>query len=216
MMPIEQAALPTHGRSLSLALPFPLAFSLLLLLLLPLPLLSRLLLGLPFGLLDGLLPLLGQFGSRQRHEVQVGPCTRVVAPVQVFVEPTKARCLAGSQPRPQLPLSWTRLGSRDLYLADWLAWLGVSTTVGSGDGLRGRGGGLSGSSASSRASSLIWTVGSGVVAPPGTLPPEETAAEQGGWAEGPDPAGGVEVEGQVGGVMGGGPPGTKGCCANGG
>lgn len=87
--------------------------------------------------------------------------------------------------------------------------------MGSGDGLRGGGGGLSGSSASSRASSLIWTVGSGQAAPPGTLPPEETAAAQGGWAKGLGPAGGVEVAGQAGGVMGGGPPGTKGCWAKG-
>lgn len=102
------------------------------------------------------------------------------------------------------------------YLADWLAWLGVSTTVGSGDGLLGGGGGLSGSSASSRASSLIWTVGRGQVAAPGPLAPGATTVEQGGWAVGPGPAGGVEVEGQAGGVMGGGPPGTNGCCVKGG
>jgi hypothetical protein len=54
-------------------------------------------------------------------------------------------------------------------------------------------------------------VGSGQDAPPGTLVPEGTAAEQGGWVELLGPAGGVEVEGQEGGVMGGGPPGTKGC-----
>lgn len=87
--------------------------------------------------------------------------------------------------------------------------------VGSGDGLLGGGGGLSGSSASSRASSLICTAGSGQDGAPGTLPPEETAAEQGGCDEVLGPAGGVEVEGQEGGVMEGGPPGTKGCWGNG-
>lgn len=42
------------------------------------------------------------------------------------------------------------------YRADWLAWLAMSTTEGSGEGLLGGGGGLSGSH-SSNGSSLIWT-----------------------------------------------------------
>lgn len=65
--------------------------------------------------------------------------------------------------------------------------------MGSGDGLLGGGGGLSGSSASSRASSLICTAGSGQDGAPGTPPPEDTAAEQGGCEEELGPAGGVLV-----------------------
>lgn len=42
-----------------------------------------------------------------------------------------------------------------LYRADWLAWLAMLTTVGSGEGLLGGGGGLSASSISSSGSSLI-------------------------------------------------------------
>lgn len=45
----------------------------------------------------------------------------------------------------------------------------------------------------------------------GTLPPEVPGVEQDGWDGALGPDGGVEVEGQDGGVMGGGPPGTKGC-----
>lgn len=48
---------------------------------------------------------------------------------------------------------------RQTYRADWLAWLGVLTTVGSGEGLLCGGGGLSGSSVSSRGSSLMCTGG---------------------------------------------------------
>lgn len=46
------------------------------------------------------------------------------------------------------------------YRADWLAWLGVLTIVGSGEGLLWGGGGLSGSSVSSSGSSLMWMGGS--------------------------------------------------------
>lgn len=49
--------------------------------------------------------------------------------------------------------------SNQSYRADWLAWLGVLTTVGSGEGLLCGGGGLSGSSGSSRGSSLMFTGG---------------------------------------------------------
>lgn len=41
------------------------------------------------------------------------------------------------------------------YLADWLAWLGTSTTLGGGEGLRAGGTGLSGVSYSSAGSCLI-------------------------------------------------------------
>lgn len=50
-------------------------------------------------------------------------------------------------------------GDRRTDRADWLAWLGVLTTVGSGEGLLCGGSGLSGSSGSSRGSSLICTAG---------------------------------------------------------
>lgn len=45
------------------------------------------------------------------------------------------------------------------YRAAWLAWLGVSTMLGSGEGLLCGGGGLSGSSNSSTGSSLMCTGG---------------------------------------------------------
>lgn len=41
------------------------------------------------------------------------------------------------------------------HLADWLAWLGTSTTLGGGEGLRAGGTGLSGVSYSSAGSCLI-------------------------------------------------------------
>lgn len=54
--------------------------------------------------------------------------------------------------------------SRTLWnLADWLAWIGMSTGLGSGDGLRSTGGGLSFSSLSSIGSSLMTGGGSGPV-----------------------------------------------------
>ena len=64
-------------------------------------------------------------------------------------------------------LSWA-------YRADWLAWLGVLTTVGSGDGLLCGGGGLYGSSISSRGSSLMF-MGGGM----GPVPPVPTEARRG-------------------------------------
>lgn len=51
------------------------------------------------------------------------------------------------------------------YRADWLAWPAMLTMVGSGEGLRGGGGGLSASSASSRGSSLIWICNPSAVLP---------------------------------------------------
>lgn len=53
----------------SFTLTFPLSF--LLFFLLSLPLFSGFLLRFPFGLFNGLFSLLGQFGSCQRHEVQI-------------------------------------------------------------------------------------------------------------------------------------------------
>lgn len=74
--------------------------------------------------------------------------------------------------------------SSGTYRADWLAWLGVLTTVGSGDGLLCGGGGLSGSSDSSRGSSLMWMGGS---AGPGPVQPTEAGSgmemEEGGAEE---------------------------------
>jgi len=87
----------------------------------------------------------------------------------------------------------------------------VSTTVGSGDGLLGGGGGLSGSSASSGTSSLIWIGGSVQAVTTGTFPLEAADVETEVCSGMPGTVGGVEVEGQDGGVMEGGPPGTKGC-----
>jgi len=43
------------------------------------------------------------------------------------------------------------------YLADWLAWLAILTTVGSGEGLLAGGGGLSAPSSSSIGSTLMST-----------------------------------------------------------
>lgn len=83
--------------------------------------------------------------------------------------------------------------------------------MGSGDGLRGGGGGLSGSSASSGTSSLIWMGGSVQAVTTGTVPLEAADVEMGVWRGMPGTVGGVDVEGHEGGVMEGGPPGTKGC-----
>lgn len=125
----------------------------------------------------------------------------------MFVEPREVAALVGapavglrpSSPPPSPPTpSWASV-PQNQYLADWLAWLGVSTIVGSGDGLLGGGGGLSGSSASSRASSLMCTAGSGQDCAPGTLPPEDTAAEQGGCDEELGPAEGVGISRILGG-----------------
>lgn len=58
---------------------------------------------------------------------------------------------------PHLLLCWQECCKT--YRADWLAWLGVLTIVGSGEGLLCGGGGLSGSSDSSRGSSLMCTGG---------------------------------------------------------
>lgn len=60
-----------------------------------------------------------------------------------------------------------------LNLADWLAWLGTSTTLGGGEGLRAGGTGLSGGSYSSDGSCLIWAAlsgrgGAGVAKLPGS------------------------------------------------
>lgn len=92
------------------------------------------------------------------------------------------------------------------YRADWLAWLGVLTTVGSGEGLLCGGGGLSGSSASSRGSSLMCTGGSTGPRPPqvtdagsGMEMEEDAAVEDGGCklGRGLDADGGAPVGGRT-------------------
>lgn len=71
-----------------------------------------------------------------------------------------------------------------MNLADWLAWLAILTTVGSGDGLLRGGGGLSHSSSSSTGSSLMVSWGGTVV----TLSVEEVEGC------GPGPGTGAEAE----------------------
>lgn len=75
------------------------------------------------------------------------------------------------------------------YLADWLAWLGMLTTVGSGEGvLRGGGGGLSQFSSSSTGSCLMVTC----AGPAGTLCAKEVdGCGPGTAAEGEDIGNGV-------------------------
>lgn len=77
------------------------------------------------------------------------------------------------------------------HLADWLAWLGTSTTLGGGEGLRAGGTGLSGASYSSAGSCLICVALRGG--------PEAGAAAGGGRDDRPEgPAGGSGPDPTVG------------------
>ena len=112
---------------------------------------------------------------------------------------------------------------RGPHLADWLAWLGVLTMVGSGEGLLWGGGGLSGSSiGSSIGSSLICMAGIGTEEGPGMLVLTEAGSgmeidEATGGRPGMEPEEEEEEEG--GGAVEGSctaePPGMKGCVGKG-
>lgn len=94
-------------------------------------------------------------------------------------------------------------GCWQTYRADWLAWLGVLTTVGSGEGLLCGGGGLSGSSDSSKGSSLMCMGGTAVPGPAQVteagsgMEMEEDGAEEGGCKPG------IEFDDDGGGAVGG-------------
>ena len=98
---------------------------------------------------------------------------------------TNSLCAGGCFPALQI-VCLGRNQCLQTYRADWLAWLGVLTMVGSGEGLLCGGGGLSGSSVSSRGSSLMCTGGSTGPGPAHVteagsgMEMEEGGAEEGG------------------------------------
>lgn len=85
---VNKEASQTHRGALCFLFSLTLSFALLFPFSLPLLFFPGFLFCFPFGLLQGLLSFLGQFGRSEGGEVEVRPCTGVVTSVQVFVEPS--------------------------------------------------------------------------------------------------------------------------------